>query len=316
MNDQRHAHAVTVAKLYYYQGLTTEQIANELGLSRPAVSRLLSFAKQQGMVQITINDSVADMQSISETLKKKYKLKAVHTVPVPDNADEANALERVGTFAGMYLNTLIKPGTVLGVAWGTTLAAITRHLIPKPTPDVTIVQLNGSGNIANISSRHISEVILTLAQNFGANAHLFPVPAFFDYPETKAALWRERSVKQIIELHRRASVMMYSIGAVNSKVPSLVYSAGYLEQRDRKEMDKEGVIGDISTVFFRADGTFDDIPINRRASGLDLALIHRVPTAVCVVAGRSKVHALRGALAGRLMNELIVDEPTARLLLD
>ena len=41
--------AVKVARLYFYQALTTEAIARELGLSRPAVSRLLTFARQSGL---------------------------------------------------------------------------------------------------------------------------------------------------------------------------------------------------------------------------------------------------------------------------
>ena len=210
----------------------------------------------------------------------------------------------------------MKPNTVLGVAWGTTLAAIARHLIPQPTPNVEIVQLNGSGNTGNLSNPHISEVISKLARNYGARAHLFHVPTFFDFRETKAARWRERSVKQILVLQRRANVLFYSVGALHAKVPSYVYSAGYLEERDYAELTKQGVVGDIATVFYRADGTFKDIPINRRASGLNLDLCRSAPHAVCVVAGRSKAEALRGALAGGLLNALIVDEPTARLLLD
>ncbi|WP_170146419.1 sugar-binding transcriptional regulator [Meiothermus granaticius] len=255
-------------------------------------------------------------QILSRAIQDNYQLKAVHTVPVPDNASEADALERVATFAGAHLNTLVLPGTTLGVAWGTTLAAISRHLIPQPTPNVAIVQLNGSGNTANISNLHISEVILQLAQNYGAKAHLFPVPAFFDYPQTKTALWRERSVKQTIDLQHQADVLLYSVGALHAEVPSYVYAAGYLEDQDVAELTRQGVVGDIATVFFRADGSFKNIPINRRASGPDLSPCRRVTHAVCVIAGRSKLEALKGALAGGLLNQLIVDEPTARLLLE
>jgi deoxyribonucleoside regulator len=281
VQTKEHNLILQVAKLYYYQGLTTEEIAQELGLSRPKVSRLLSQAKQQGMVQIQILDPYDDSQSLAKELKKAYQLKAVHTVPVPDNVSEVEALERVAIFTGAHLNTLIKTGTVMGVAWGTTLAAISRHLIPQPTQNMSIVQLNGSGNLANISNPHINEVILQLGQNYNARVYLFPVPAFFDYAATKTAL----------------------------------YSSGYLEDKDFEEIRHEHLVGDIATVFFRKDGSFQDIPLNQRASGPDLSLFRKVNHAVCVVAGKSKAQALKAALEGNLLNELIVDEVTARLLL-
>jgi DNA-binding transcriptional regulator LsrR (DeoR family) len=315
VNTKQHSLILQVAKLYYYQGMTTEDIAQELGLSRPKVSRLLTQARQQGMVQIQIFDPYDGSQSLGKELEKLYQLKSVHTVPVPDNISEAEALERVAIFTGAHLNTLIKAGTVMGVAWGTTLAAISRHLIPQPTQNMSIVQLNGSGSLANISNPHINEVILRFGQNYNARVYLFPVPAFFDYASTKTALWKERSVKRILELQHSADIMLFSIGAIDSAVPGYVYSSGYLEEKDFEEIQCEHLMGDIATVFFRQDGSFQDIPLNQRASGPDLSLIRKVNHAVCVVAGKSKVQALKAALAGKLLNELIVDEPTARLLL-
>jgi deoxyribonucleoside regulator len=314
-DSHEHALALRVAKLYYYQGLTTEEIAGELGLSRPKISRLLSLAKRQGIVQIRVIDPLEDNRSVSKALKDRYHLRAVHTVPVLETASEAEALERVATFAGAHLNTLVQSNTVLGLAWGTTLAAISRHLLPKPTPNLEVVQLNGSGNTGGMSDRHITDVIQRYGENFGARVNLFPVPAFFDYAETKQALWRERSVKRIVDLQKRASVMLYSIGAIHSSVPSYVYEAGFLDARDRKELNRQKAVGDIATVFFREDGSFADIPLNARASGPDLNVVRRATHAVCVIAGRSKVRALEGALHGGLLSELIVDEPTARMLL-
>ena len=314
--DTEQSLALRAAKLYYYQGMTTEDIAGELGLSRPKISRLLSLAKREGIVQIRIVDPSDDSRSLAGTLKVKYKLHAVHIVPVPDNASEAEALERVATFTGVHLNTFVQAKIVIGLAWGTTLTAISRHLIPKLTPNIQIVQLNGSGTIADMSNPHIEQVLSRFGQNYGAKVHQFPVPAFFDYSETKLALWRERSVRKITDLQKQASVLLYSVGALHASVPSYVYEAGYLEKRDYQELTREHVMGDIATVFFRKDGSFNNIPLNARASGPDLGVIRKAKHAVCVVAGKSKAQALKAALAGALLNELIVDEPTARLLLD
>ena len=82
-----------------------------------------------------------------------------------------------------------------------------------------------------------------------------------------------------------------------------------------QELAQAGAVGDIATVFYRADGSFTDIPFNKRASGPNLNITHKVKHAICVVSGLGKVSALRGALAGRLMNTLVLDEITAQALL-
>jgi DNA-binding transcriptional regulator LsrR (DeoR family) len=71
--------------------------------------------------------------------------------------------------------------------------------------------------------------------------------------------------------------------------------------------------GDIATVFFREDGSFDNIPLNERTSGPGLELFQH-KHGLCVVSGLAKVAGLAGALRGGLIRELIVDEPTARAL--
>jgi deoxyribonucleoside regulator len=42
--------------MYYYQDMTTGSIAREMHVSRSTVSRLLSFAKQKGLVEIKIKN--------------------------------------------------------------------------------------------------------------------------------------------------------------------------------------------------------------------------------------------------------------------
>ena len=46
---------VNVARLYYEQNMTQNEIAKELGISRPLVSILLTEARACGVVSITIN---------------------------------------------------------------------------------------------------------------------------------------------------------------------------------------------------------------------------------------------------------------------
>jgi len=236
-------------------------------------------------------------------------------VPVPDILGEAEWLERVAQYAANYWNTIFNSNMILGIAWGTTTSTVSRHLVQKATHNSQIVQLNGAGNTQTMGIEYASEIIMRFSQNYQAIAHLFPVPTFFDYAETKKALWEERSIQRLLDLQNKADLLLFSIGAVNAGIPSHVYSGGYLEKQDYAELEKESLVGDIATVFFREDGSFNDVAINNRASGPNLDLFQK-KYGVCVVSGLAKVRGIHAALKGGLMKELIVDEPTARKLVD
>jgi DNA-binding transcriptional regulator LsrR (DeoR family) len=297
--------------MYYYQNLTTAVIAKEMNVSRSTVSRLLSFARDTGLIDIRVIEPSEHPDKLSKSIMDHFGIDNVHVVPVPEIAGEAEWLERVAQYTANYLNSLFDSNMILGIAWGTTLTAISRHLLRKTTHNSQIVQLNGAGNTRSMGIGYASQIIMQFSENYRARAQLFPVPTFFDYAETKQALWKEGSIKRILDLQRQADLLLYSIGAVNAGIPSHVYSGGYLSQKDYNLLETQKVAGDIATVFFREDGSWKDIPINQRCSGPDLDLFQRVQ-GICVVSGLAKIHGLHAALKGRMMSELIVDEPTAR----
>lgn len=303
--------AVRIARMYFYQDMTTEAIAQEMKVSRSTISRLLSFAKQEGLVGIRIVDPNEHPLNLEKKIADKFKINRVHVVSVPAIAGEAEWLERVAQYTANYLNTIFDSNMILGIAWGTTTSAVSRHLQLKTTHNTQVVQLNGAGNTQTMGIEYASEIIMRFALNYQASANLFPVPTFFDFAETKNALWKERSIRRLLDLQKMADLFLYSIGAVDAGIPSHVYSGGYLEKKDYQELEREGTVGDIATVFFRKDGSFKNIAINNRASGPNLELF-RQKYGLCVVSGLAKVKGLYAALRGELMKELIVDEPTAR----
>jgi deoxyribonucleoside regulator len=140
------------------------------------------------------------------------------------------------------------------------------------------------------------------------------LPTFFDSAETKNLLWQERSIKRILNIQKQADILLFSIGAVNAGIPSHVYSGGYLNGKDYRELEKLDVVGDIATVFFKSNGDYKNIPYNEKASGPELSYFEK-KCGICVVSGLAKVRGLNLALKGGYIKELIVDEPTAQQLI-
>ena len=75
--------AVKVARLYHYQGLTTERIASQLGLSRSKISRLLTHARNSGLIEIRVHDPEAEPQELEREIKDRFQIAAVNVVTVP-----------------------------------------------------------------------------------------------------------------------------------------------------------------------------------------------------------------------------------------
>ncbi|WP_339096473.1 sugar-binding domain-containing protein [Deinococcus sp. VB142] len=315
-DEEQLTQAVQVARLYYQQQLTTDAIARELGTSRSRVSRLLALARRSGIVDIRIHDPQGRPQNLSARLLERWPGVQFQVVGLPPYASQDMRLERVAVAAAHWLAAALRPGMVVGLAWGNTIDAVSRALPPRPVSGAQFVQLNGSASVLEFSSGFVGGTLTRLAQAVGGQVHLFPVPTFFDDPATKQAMWRERSVQHVLNLQRRAEVLLFSVGSQDAALPSYVYTAGYLDENDVAELAAQGAVGDIATVFFRQDGRGEGLTINRRASGPDLALIRQHPQATCVVADPGKARALRAALDGGLCRTLIVDETTAQAMLD
>ncbi|WP_231568623.1 sugar-binding transcriptional regulator [Rhodococcus sp. MEB064] len=312
--DPRTTDAVQAARLYYFQDLTMAAIGREMGVSRSTVSRLITFARTSGLVEIKISTALGQAPGLERAFADRYGVRA-HVVPVPETVSDVDRLDRVAMFAGRLLTTFFASDMVMGVAWGTTVSAVSRHLAPKRTHNSHVVQLNGAANTRTTGVSYATDIVRTVADAYGALPQGFPVPAFFDYPETRQMLWRERSIKRVLDLQERMDLAVFSIGVHGGAVPSHVYSAGYLEKSDLEELDRDGVVGDIATVFLRSDGSYDRIALNDRASGPRLDRLKAVPRRVCIVAGEYKLTALRAALAGKIVTDLVIDDLSAATLL-
>ena len=300
---------------YYVQDETMESIARHLKLSRSSVSRLLAEARNSGMVRISVEAPQGSSSPVARSVASIFGVR-VHLVTVGDSASISTRIERVSKLAAALLRDSVADGQFIGVAWGATLSSIVPFLDKRPLHDATLVQMNGGTNVHDTSARHVAAILQALSENFDARIVQFPVPAFFDYADSKKAMWRERSVRSVLNLQSQIDVAIFGVGSVAARVPSFVYNAGFLDERELAELKAQGVVGDVCTVLLREDGTYEDIDLNQRASGLTPAELRRIPRRIGVVADPSRASALLGALRAKTITDLVCDDSTARALLD
>ena len=123
--------AIKGARLYFYQNTSTEEIASEICVPRPTVSRLLKFAREEGLVNISIVDPAQEPRLIEKKITDKYNIKRVYVVQALEIAAEAKWLNQVAHYTARHLMMVFKSNRTLGVAWGITLAAVSKCLIKK-----------------------------------------------------------------------------------------------------------------------------------------------------------------------------------------
>lgn len=303
------------AAMYYLQDETMDAIARRLGVSRSTVSRLIKRARDSGLVHISIQPRTAGSDVVSRALRDMFGINA-HVVPVREGATEVQRLDQVAQVAGRMISAWVEPGTVLGLAWGTTVSAVVGHLTPRRAPGSAVVQLNGAANPVTSGIPYAGSIMAAAAEAFDARVHHFPVPAFFDFAETRAAMWRERSVRRVLAVQERTDIALFGVGALTGTLASHVYAAGYLDREDLEQLRVAGVVGDVCTVLLREDGSYADIDLNQRATGPTPRELSRIARRMCVVAGTAKVSPLLGALRAGVVTDLVVDETTARAVVE
>ena len=314
-HDPKAASALRAAQLYYLQDMTMDAIAAELDTSRSSVSRLLAHARDTGLVEVRIHPPEGQALRLEEAIRDRFGI-AAHVVPTPRTLSDVERFERVAMSAARQLPHYFDSNMTLGIAWGSTLDAISRHLPKKETHNSTVVQLNGAGNTFTSGVDYASEILYRFGQAFGAAVQQFPVPAFFDDPNTKEAMWRERSTRRVLDLQARADIVLFGLGSPFGEVPSRVYIGGYLDRADYRSLREERVVGDVATVFYREDGSWRDVELNQRATGPAFNVLSRAARRICVVAGLQKLASLRGAIAAHLVTDLILDEHLAEQLVE
>jgi DNA-binding transcriptional regulator LsrR (DeoR family) len=300
-----------IAKCYYEDGLTQDQIGKRFGLSRIKVSRLLQQARQTRVVQITITPPADSFGDLERALETTFHLDEVVVVSMEDGR-QSDVVPRLGFAAANYLARCLGEQRVVDISWGTTLLAVIEALAPQNLPDLRIVQmLGGLGRLD--AETYGADLTVRMAQKLGARGRLLPSPGIVASKLVCDALRQDVNIAETLDMAARADLALVGIGTPQRG--AVVMQSGILSPEEVDELQELGAVGDIALRFFDADGRPIEHPINDRIIGLDLEQIKRIPRVIGVAGGEGKLDVIRGAIVGKLVDVLITDERTAVQLL-
>lgn len=314
MTQSRTQLALQVARAYYERNAKMERIASELGISRSAVSRLLKYARERGIVQIAIDPKGNGSEDVAELYWGRWDVH-VHLVRMARGSSESERFDATIRVAAGLLPQLVRSDMTIALSWGTTIYHLSLSAPELDVDNCLVVQVNGLGNPRSSGVHYHSRNLERFANAFNARSMQLPAPLFFDDPRAKALLWREASIQQVLKAQRNADLAIFSIGHVIDGVPGASYLVGYdLHGPDLNALVGEDVVADVCSTFIRSDGSHEGIALNTRSAGADLNSFRSIRNRVAVVSGDHKSVATAAAIRGGFVTTLIVDEITAQAI--
>ncbi|MBQ1855105.1 MAG: sugar-binding transcriptional regulator [Anaerovibrio sp.] len=310
MTRDRDKLSINVAKLYYRSEYSQQRIAEELGISRPSVSRLLQYAKDKGYVKIQIMDPVEDMSNMEQMLVEKYHLHEVRIASSTIN-DENEIKKYIGIKAAEYLDSIVQDGDIIGVGWGTTLYDMSCSLLPRVLKGSQIVQLEG-GVTHSKWRNYAKDILENFSNNYSTIAQYLPLPVVFGSREVKEMVDQDRHIKRVLEMGSHANIAVFGVGTVRPN--ALFFRLGYTDQEEQTRIQQIAV-GDICSRFFDADGRICNKELDARTVGITLDELRNKEHSIMIAGGEAKVPAIRAALKGHYANVFITDQFTAKELL-
>lgn len=303
MNDQKNLMA-EIALLYYKKGLTQQEIANALQLTRQTVSKLLASAVDEKIVEIIIHNPKAEREELERKLKERYGIKAV-VCGASRNSDELRQLVTTEGAIHHLLPILSKGNLRIAVSWGRSVQNVIKAFPTTPTKGNVVFPLFGA-------TEHEQTYFLPneLAREFSAKLEADVKFAWFPYkPENERdfdLFKRTDYYRQMQCDWERLDVAIIGIG--NNQCFKLL-NASFEE-----ESTSNAAIGDVATHFFALDGTL--IQTNELTLRISAEQLKTVKEKIAVAYGDDKTQAIVGAINAGFVDTLITDEYTAKLLLD
>lgn len=306
MEDSSTLSALTrVAWMYYVQQMTHEDIAKQLKVSRPTVTRMLMKARDVGIVEINVKGAYRSCIEIGEKIREKTKIQDV--LVIPSGKDIFESRDGVGRTAAEYLNDHLKSGDVLGLSWGKTLGCVVPYLKPFKDNNLTTVQLMGGINTSSLINPQ--QILTNIAKALGAYGMTNSVPAVVDNKQIKESIMRDGSVCAVFEKARAATIALLGIGDMTDA--SSLKQIGAVSEEEFEDLKMIGAVGDVLAWFFDRSGKRIETVLNERVMSVDQNVVKKVPLKIGMTAGKYKCDAVIGALNGGWVNVLIIDEDLA-----
>lgn len=304
-----------VALLYYGEGLTQNDIAMRMGVSRQTVVNMLRECRERAIVEIRVAGQVLASSNHSRMLKQKYGLADAYVArrhngqqPVSD-ADIVHHVARIGAAA---LSELVQPNDVVGVAWGQTIMSVANKMSTTDVSNVTVCQMIGSMASDRVAASE--DCAIRISQHLGAQCFTLHAPAVLSSTGLAATLRQEPTIATQLQRLETLDLALFSVSDTGPETHMV--AAGIADRAELKAARQAGAVGVVCARYLNADGQAIKSPPNDRVIGITIDQLRNASRKLLVAAGVQRLEPVKAALKGKLVTHLCVDETLAKALLE
>lgn len=310
-----------VAYLYYIENKPQNEIAGMLGISITTVSRLLTKAKEDKIVEFVIRDPYIECIRLEEKLRSRFHLKDIIIAPAVTSEDgidsvmaEENAKKLVAMEGARYLQRVIKENDTLGITWGSTVYHMINYLNPSQKVKARFVTLHGS--IACCENElDVRTLVSRMAKAFFGENYYLLTDALMSSREAAQIMKEEKNNQRVFEMFDQINISVSGIGSFYPIERSVLASPEFLSQEDLDALKSKGVTGDIALRFFDHDGNECPTSLSDRMIAISMEQFKKIDCKISLVSGISKATTVLSALKGGLIDVLILDYRLAQEIL-
>ena len=301
-----------VAESYYIQGKTQASISEDVGVTRSMVSRILTEARNEGVVEISIIRPIITDDNIADKFIQRFGIQnAVIFESGPQNISSSKAL---GQITANTLTKYLSPNMTLGIIFGKAVRDTIRAFEKQKPMNTKILQLLGAVDSTS-SSFDVREMVRELANKTGGTPYYINAPFIMKNPETAKELRENNSNKSVFTLVKDCKYILGGIGSIHKQF-STFYQAGFLEETDLQALQVENAVGGMCGYHFDINGNIVGEEIEQRVVGISRETIKKNNISIIATAtGKNKVAPILGALQTKMIHTLITDLETAKSVL-
>lgn len=293
---------------YFKGGQTQDAIAQRLKITRKRVNRILGDARENGFVQITINDPVGVCAALEAELIERFGLRRAIVVPAP--MEETDVRVFLGAAAGRYVSEALPPAGSLGITWGGTINTAAQNVKRRAGDGSRVVLL--CGGLAQSTSINPFDNAAVMARALDAACYYVTAPMFAETPALRDALVASEPVRSVLAMVPKLDLALLSAIDLSKQSKALEY--GVISSKTCRSLLDAGAVGDICGHYLNADGQVIEHPLTARVVNPTLKDLLSIKERVLAAGGLQKTAIIRAAIRAGLCHVLITDEGAAREL--
>jgi len=299
---------IEIARKYYIDGLSQQEIAGLYKISRPTVASLLKRCREERIVEIRIQESEKSrITSLTESLGSVFP--SARIILIPTENEKISTLISAGRTAAELLSSLIMNRMKIGLSWGSSLYQVVKELPLQDVTGIEVIQLAGSMGMKNTAYDGF-ELTRELAKKLNGVSRFIQAPVIVKNPELKELLIQEHPIKETMRYMSSLNIAVVGLSSDRPEYSSMVRE-GFLDADEADFILSEGGIGHICGLHYDKFGNFLTIQQNNRVVGINREQLLKIPEVIGIACGTEKAEAILGALRGGLIKSLVTDENTA-----